>query len=1047
MSKRTPYELSKAPEGTPVYWRSLEEKAHYADVAQGGEEGRAAEAQVQAARQVEFTPAMLEKPDAVGRRGFMSILGASMALMGAAGCRRPVEKIVPYVKMPEDVTVGVPNFYATVYPRRGDAVGLLVETHEGRPTKVEGNPDHPSSFGATDALTQASILDLYDPDRSGKPTKGGNEVTWAEVEKELTGKLKSLEADGGSRLRLLLQPTSSPSVLRLRGAILKRFPRARAHTYAAVSESSSREGTRLAFGAPLQPLVAYDRARVIVALDCDFLEGEPGSTRASRLFAMGRRLRSSQDGMNRLYVVESTFTSTGTAADHRLRLPRSQVGRFAMALAAELARAGVDLGEVGAAAQRLAKADGLPPQWLKAVAKDLAAARGAAAVVVGSSQPAEIHALVHAMNQAFAAQGSGGGGVVRYVPVADGEEVDTSTDIKALADALRAGQVDTLLVLGGNPVYDAPADVAFAEALSHAPFSAHLATHRDETSAKCHWHLPKSHEYEAWGDQRALDGTLSVQQPLIAPLRETKSELEILAMVADLPERAGLPIVQATFRQSFASAIASEHEWRRVLSDGIVKGSNLEAATASLRATDVVQALEKRPVPAAPSKDALELVFSPCSRLFDGRYANNAWLQEIPESLTKIVWDNAALLSPKTAAELGVKNGDVLTVSRGNANVRIAAWVFPGQADNTVGLALGWGRTAAGRVGNGKGFDVYPVRTLDGLSFGAGAKVSVTGEKYRFSQTQEHNSMEGRPIARETTLMGYKAKPRFAEIQSPPPAKSLPLWTKNDYSKGHRWGMSIDLNACSGCNACVVACYAENNITPVGKDQVARGRELAWLRIDRYFVGEDENDPKVAWQPMMCQQCEEAPCENVCPVNATAHSPEGLNDMAYNRCIGTRYCANNCPYKVRRFNYLDFKSEFWSPTGVAALPVDPPETVQMQYNPDVTVRMRGVMEKCTFCVQRIQRAKIKTKRQGRPVHDGEVTPACAQACSSGAIVFGDLNDPSSRVARISETDRRYKLLAEIGTAPRITYLGRVRNPNPELEAPAPTGAPATQEKG
>jgi molybdopterin-containing oxidoreductase family iron-sulfur binding subunit len=596
----------------------------------------------------------------------------------------------------------------------------------------------------------------------------------------------------------------------------------------------------------------------------------------------------------------------------------------------------------------------------------------------------------------------------------------------------------------------------------------HLSEHRDETSAHATWHIPLSHPFEAWGDATSIDGSIAVQQPLIAPLRDTRSAIEVLAAVAGAMGAKGYDLV----RHTLLPGLGSEAAWQRGLQSGVMVPF-VEGPASAIPIVDhakVAASLAAYQIPPAPTKDAVEVVFRPCPKLLDGRFANNPWLQELPDPATKIVWDNAALLSKKTADALGVKGGELLTVSAESGAVTLPAWVLPGHADDVISVYMGWGRTHAGRVGSGRvgmgrdvatplarfgktpmgasdrtsgGFDVFPLRTTKGLFFVSGAKVARQGGKYELVQTQDHDSMEGRPLALEATYAEYKKKPRFAEIGSPPPSRTLPIWQKVDYSKGHRWGMTIDLNACTGCTACVVACQAENNILIVGKEQVARGRELHWLRIDRYFLG-DAEDPKVAHQPVACVHCEEAPCENVCPVNATVHSPEGLNDMAYNRCIGTRYCANNCPYKVRRFNYLDYKSEFWHPEDKEISPIaEVPATVKMQFNPDVTVRMRGVMEKCTYCVQRIQQAKIETKRQGHKIKDGDVVTACQQACPAQAIVFGDLNDTSSEVAKLTNLDRRYRLLAELGTAPRTTYLAKVRNPN---EANAPKTAAAERKE-
>ncbi len=1049
MSKRAPYPVREPWPGSPQYWRSLEER------------GRLDDPKLRVENAAEFPKGHFETPPTdeawqVSRRGLLGAMTATLALVGAEGCRRPVEKLVPYAKMPEDVIPGVPSHYATVIQRRGDAVGVIVESHEGRPTKIEGNESQQSSLGAADLVTQATILDLYDPERSTSPRKTGAPAAWGEFEGELSAKLAGFDADQGARLRVLMPPTLSPTVLRMRAALAQRFPKARVHTWSGVTDSNVREGARIAFGAPLNTLYSYDRARVILALDSDFLQTESGNVRATKLFAGGRRMRSSHDSMSRLYVVEPARTTTGMNADHRLRLPASDVERYAHVLAAELAKNGVSLGDDVQGVVGKASAEGLPAKWLVAVAKDLVANKGRALVVVGSRQPASLHALGHAINAALGAPGAS----IAHTPAADADELDAATDIKVLTDAIAANQVDALVILGGNPVYDAPADLAFGEKLAKVPFSVHASLFVDETSEKCTWHVPRAHAYESWGDARALDGSMSVQQPLIAPLYDGRSDIDLLALMAKAPEKSGHEAVRATVWTTIlvqhgltgcgpmtdgriechdsAGNVTPVHGndldrgWNRSLAVGAVGRAEPPPPSPALRAREIAAAVEKRTVPARVDAGSLEVTFAPCPKMVDGAHANNTWLQELPDPVTKLVWDNAAILSPATAKALGVVNKDMLKISVGDRSITAGAWIVPGHADHSIALTLGWGRTRAGRIGNGRGFDVNPLRTTQTLGFAVGARVTKTGdEPYFFAQTQEHDSTEGRPIAHEATITEYKQKPNFAELDSAP-QRALPLWNQQDYSQGHQWGMSIDLNACTGCNACVIACMAENNVPVVGKLEVWRGREMHWLRMDRYWVedpklGATAEDPLAINEPLMCVHCEEAPCENVCPVNATTHGPEGLNEMVYNRCIGTRYCANNCPYKVRHFNYLNWHNDaVWKETGGL------PETLQMQQNPNVTVRFRGVMEKCTYCVQRIQSSKIRAKREYRELKDQEIRSACQQTCPADAIVFGDINDPNSLVTRWSRTDRRFGLLQELGTRPRTTYLGKVRNPNPEM---------------
>jgi molybdopterin-containing oxidoreductase family iron-sulfur binding subunit len=1056
MTRRAPYEHAPAASSTPQYWRSLEERSRLGD------------SDFLASRAAEFPMGVGEVQGEgagrLGRRGFMGWLGAAFALAGAEGCRRPVEKILPYGKQPTTATIGVPQHFATVSVRRGEALGVVALSHEGRPTKLEGNPDHPASLGASDLQTQAEILGLYDPDRAGGVTLAGAKSSWDEF-------FKAAAAVKGD-LHVLAAPTASPAVAKLR----ERFA-GRLFVWSAESVGQVQAGAKIAFGQLVQPVYAYENAKAIVSLDADFLQTEAGSVAATKGFAKARRLRAATDTMARLWVAEPSLSLTGANADERLPVKPSEIHAIALGLAKELKAGGLDLGTIGAAAEK-AKLSEAAQAFVKGAARDLLAQKGAGAIVAGSFHAPEIHALVAALNEAL---GNTGKTVRYYAPVTAQE--GATAGIEALVAAITAGKVKALLVAGSNPVYDTPADVKFGEALAKVAFTAYFGPHADETAAKCQWHLAASHALESWGDAASFDGTYSVQQPLIAPLRDTKSELEVLAALTE-DSRSGMAIVRETFTARVGSG--SEKAWRKALHDGLAASSQATAINAPVQRDGVAAALEK--LPAAEASET-EVHFVLDAKMGDGRFANNPWLKELPDPITKITWDNAAIIGPKTAADRGIKSGDLLKITVGSATVEIAAWVLPGVAEGVFTLPLGWGRTRGGRmitplregldplryaeVEVDGGFDVYPLRSTKSLAFAA-AKVESTGGKYVIAVTQEHHGMDSRPIARETVLADYKKRPNFAEQMGPQPkaANKLPLWQEHDYSGPvHKWGMSIDLAACTGCNACVVACQAENNIGVVGKRLVKNNRELHWLRIDRYFLDTPENEaktagdptkpdpmpanPRVAFHPVACQQCEEAPCENVCPVNATAHGPEGLNDMAYNRCIGTRYCANNCPYKVRRFNYMDYKSEFWGDPekniprhDLAARPVDFPATVQMQFNPDVTVRMRGVMEKCTYCVQRIQRSKIAKKAslsaaahvQGKEtlkaeeilLTDTEVpTPACAQTCPADAIVFGNLNDPNSRVSKLQNLDRKYALLGDLGTQPRTKYLGKVRNPSTE----------------
>ena len=1029
MSRREPYESKRKPEsdGAKLFWKSLESKQN------------PAEAKV--AAESEFMPGAVgdvvkPKPEdakaRLSRRGFLGFGAATAALMSEACIRRPVEKILPYTKAPEHLIPGVSSYYATIIPVRGEVIGALVESHEGRPTKIEGNIDHPMSVGGADLLMQASVMDLYDTDRSPMVRQGGERSDAKAFDAAMASVLKDAAADGGARVRVLLAPTVSPTVIRLRELVKQRFPHLRFHTYTSVPESNSREGARISFGQQVSTLCDFAAAKVVLSLDADFLLAEQGSIRASRGFAKARKIEKPTDAMSRLYVVESTTTITGANADHRLRLPARDIDAYARALALELATAhGVDLGAVKGALGTAQAPAGVDAKWVKSVAKDLAANKGSSLVVAGRRQPPHVHALVNALNTAL----DNVGVTVTYTPVADTlEPVDLGADLRALTDDMEAGKVDALFILGGNPVYDAPGDVKLGERLKKVKTSIHLSATTDETTEAVTWHVPMAHELECWGDGHSLDGSWSIQQPLILPLYEGRSIIELLAVLADLPaaHASGHELVRDTFRESAATPALFDSAWNAALRNGLVLHSNSVRFDSRATTDDVATALGKAKAPVgALGPDNLEVVFAACPKIHDGRHGNNPWLLELPDPMTKIVWDNAALVSPQTAKALGLEAGDLVALSReGATEVQIAVWVQPGMPDNSLTLSLGWGRKNVGRYGNGTGFDVHPLRSSASLDFVSGVKLRKLGITYKIVQTQDHDSMEGRPLAIDTTLDEYRDNPEFVKYRSPTP-KTLPLWDPIKY-EGHKWGMTIDLNACTGCNACVVACIAENNIAFVGKNQVFRGREMHWIRVDRYYVGADSDSPEVAFQPVACVQCEEAPCENVCPVNATAHSPEGLNDMSYNRCIGTRYCANNCPYKVRRFNFLSFRGPNGAEVSRTQTYDQIPETEKMQFNPNVTVRMRGVMEKCTYCVQRIEEAKIASRRENRSLGPKDIVTACQQTCPAEAITFGDLNDAKADVARLAKIDRAYALLAEVGTRPRTQHLGKIRNPNKEM---------------
>ncbi|MEW6755184.1 MAG: TAT-variant-translocated molybdopterin oxidoreductase [Candidatus Latescibacterota bacterium] len=973
----------------PAYWRSLDELAQTEEFA--------------LMVQREFPESASEWHDPLSRRAFLQLMGASLALGGLTSCTiQPQEAIVAQVHAAEQVLPGRPLFYATAHTHGGVGTGVLVESHMGRPTKVEGNPLHPASLGATDAIAQASVLELYDPDRLQTVVNAGRMSTWEAFLRDLDLVLGTQAASGGAGLRVLTGGLSSPTLLAQLQSLLRVFPRARWHQYEAVNQDAALAGALLAFGQAVNTWYDVARAQVILSLDADFAGQGPGSVRYARDLMAGRRTRDGRQEMNRLYVVEPIPTCTGSVADHRLALSTDQIEHFALRLAAEL---GVDL-PWGAVPQR-----DLPPRaaaWLEPLARDLRRAGEAGLVVAGMDQAPAVHALAHAMSAALGNAGS----TVHYTAPLDGAPVSHVESLAELAADLRAGQVEILLIVGGNPVYDAPADLQFAQVLQQAGRRMHLTLHANETSELCHWVLPQSHYLEAWSDVRAYDGLVTIVQPLIEPLYGTRSAHEVLAAFVGQAGRSGHDIVGEHWTGQHPGP-DFEAFWRQSLHDGVVPDTRLPELQPALR----------RPVVLPPeaflphAQDELEIVFRPDPHVWDGRYANSGWLQELPRPITRLTWDNALLLSPATAQRLGVRNEDVVDATVGQATVRGPVWIVPGQAPGVVGAQLGYGRRLAGRVGNGVGFDAYPVRTSSTMGRASGLVVTPTSRTSRLAATQQHHSMEGRSLVRQGTLAQFGQNPRFAQELGPDPPADLTLYPRYAYP-GAAWGMVIDLNACLGCGACTVACQAENNIPVVGKEQVLRNREMHWIRVDRYYKGELD-DPAILHQPVPCMHCETAPCEVVCPVAATVHGAEGLNEMVYNRCVGTRYCENNCPYKVRRFNFLLYTNH-------------QSDTFRMQRNPDVTVRDRGVMEKCTYCVQRINTARIDAKRAGRPVADGEVVTACQQACPTRAIVFGDINDPASEVSQARQSPLHYGLLSELNTRPRTTYLAALRNPNPEI---------------
>jgi molybdopterin-containing oxidoreductase family iron-sulfur binding subunit len=969
----------------PDYWRSLDELADTPEFRE--------------LLQQEFPQGAPELTDPVSRRTFVRLMGASLALAGVTACtRQPAETIVPYVRQPESVVPGRPLYFATAAPLAGYATPVLVESHEGRPTKIEGNPDHPVNRGSTDVFAQASVLDLYDPDRSQTLTYRGEIRPWGAFLTAIKAAVEAKRGVGGEGIRLLTGSVTSPTLASQLSQLLAEFPAMKWHQYEPAGRDAAREGARLAFGEYLDVHYRLGQAQVVVALDADVLGSGPSSLRYAREFAEGRRVTGGRRDMNRLYAIEPTPSATGFAADHRLPVQAGAVGPFALSLAAAL-------GVPGAVATPLSPE---LASWIEPLARDLQGHCGSGVVAVGDGQPAAVHAMAHAINQAL---GNVGRTVVYTEPV-EASPTDQLSSLRQLAADIDLGRVDTLIVLDANPLYTAPADLRFDERLmSKVPLRIHLGLHHDETAAFCHWHIPAAHYLESWSDARAADGTVSLIQPLVAPLYNGRTIHEVVgALISRQAGQSSHDIVRTYWQQrSGLQGAEFDKFWRRALHDGMVP--NTAAAE---------KAVTARPVDAgavAPAGQGTEIVFRADPTVFDGRFANNGWLQELPKPHTTLTWDNAALMSPATAGRLGVAREDVVELAYRGRRVKAPVWIQPGQAANSITVHIGYGRTRAGRVGSGAGFSAYALRTSAAPSFESGLEVRRTGDRVQLAASQNQQTMEGRALVRSAPLEEFRRQPDFAHRQVEAPAEAMTLYPEHEYA-GYAWGMAIDLNTCIGCNACVVACQAENNVPVVGRVEVGRGHKMHWLRVDRYYNGDPER-PTAFSQPVPCMHCENAPCELVCPVAATSHSAEGLNDMVYNRCVGTRYCSNNCPYKVRRFNFFLYQD--W----------DTP-TLKMLRNPDVSVRSRGVMEKCTYCVQRINAAKIESEKLGRRVRDGEIATACEAACPPQAIVFGNINDPNSRVARLRAEPLTYGLLEDLNTRPRTTYLAAVRNPNPEM---------------
>lgn len=1032
------------------YWRALEELAETPEFREALEN---------------------EIPDAtryldlhMDRRQFLTLSAASLALAGLSGCRYlPQHKLVPYVNQPEEETPGVPLYYASTAPTFwGYGIGTIVTSRDGRPIKMDGNPGHPASLGSTDIFTQAATLTLYDPDRSQAVSHEGDFSTWEEFFNSARSLLQRQLAVKGAGLRILTETVTSPTLAAQLQAILKRYPQAQWVQYEPTYPNNRYEADLAAYGEPVGVYYDLAKAKRILSLDSDFLISTPGSVRYARDFADGRRVRKGTTEITRFYSVESTPTLTGAMADNRIRVRASQVEGIARVIAQRL---GVDVGTAP-----VPSLDEEQTKFVNAVVKDLQENSGACVVIPGDYQTPVVHVLAHMLNEHLGNVGK----TVFYTEPIEAQPVNQLQAFKNLVADMNAGKVDMLLMLGGNPVYNAPADSGFSDALSRVPFRAHLGLYVDETSLACQWHLPESHFLEAWGDLRAFDGTASIVQPLIIPIYDTKSAYEVLSGLFDIPEtgavggtepRDGYTIVRQYWAEhGYPIQEPYDFAFNKLLHDGVIPNTKAKAKNVQVR----VSALASLPVqnPANVGGTTVEVMIRPDPTVWDGRYANNGWLQELPKPFSKATWDNVAFMNPETAEKLnipldnafsilpklsesqGVKPSPVIELSINGQTIKAAVWMLPGHPHDAVTLFLGYGRTSAGTLGSGTGFNVYPL-FFSNSPWNSTATIAYKGESYRVANTQFTFLMDGRDVVRVGTIAEFLRHPSLAPSEEAEQANAAEGTAKGqpDYYPSYQWpepgmshqgaynwGMVIDLQSCIGCSVCMVACQAENNIPVVGKTQVLRGRHMNWIRVDTYYETKPDDfttfthNPRIYFQPVTCMQCEQAPCEYVCPVGATQHSVEGINQMVYNRCIGTRYCANNCPYKVRRFNFLNYNNHFNHDYFGR-----PNKVEQLVFNPNVTVRGRGVMEKCMYCIQRINSARQKAKIENRNLRDGEVVTACQQACPTQAIVFGNITDYASKVHALKIQPHNYGLLTDLNTRPRTTYLARVINPNPEIE--------------
>lgn len=1042
------------------YWRSLEEHADSPEFREFISQ--------------EYPHEIEEWDNSLSRRNFVKVMGASLALAGLSGCViQPPEKIVPHVNPQVGMLPGKALFLATAMSLSGVATGLLARAYEGRPVKIEGNPDHPGSKGATDVLAQASILGMYDPDRSQEVRFRGGPKTWEAFMGELRAAVEENRKDGGAGVRFLTETVTSPTLIDQLAKVKAELPNSKWIQYEPVNCDNAMAGAKMAFGSPVQAVYKFDRAERILSLGADIFSGF--NVGYIKDYSKGKTFSHEKEGINRLYVVESTISITGAKADHRLGVKPSQMAEVAKAIAAAV-------GVSGAASSYKENS-----AWIASLAKDLTAFKGKSLVVAGDNQPPMVHALANAMNSAL---GNVGETVVYIDPLSPNTDKLQIDQLRELIADIDGGGVKMLVILGGNPVYNTPADLKLSpermQKIARSGLTVHLGLYMDETAEQCEWHVADKHYLEGWSDARTFDGTASIVQPLIQPLYDGKNAHEVVQLfLRENFDKKDLDIVKEYWqKQDIKPAAAAaktetkpegehgadaehgvnkeaphdsasptaapvaatapknfEDNWRKAVHDGVIPNTASTVKSVTANSAFLTQPETK---PAASGTLEISILPDPC--VYDGRFVNNGWLQELPNPLNKITWENVALISPKTAADLKINMGsdareyaggaqgtsfvntkggnqfaDLVTLSYQGASVSkpVPMWIAPGQPDGVVTIFMGYGRTRAGKVGTGLGYNAFDVRRSNAMDNGFG-EIKATGEQTDIASTQIHFNMEGRDLLRVWDIEEFKKNPAMGHQHDEYPKSMYPYEQHQAvYEKNYRWGMTIDINSCVGCNACVVACQSENNIPVVGKEQVNRSREMHWLRIDAYYAGDVNHAEGPHFQPVLCQQCEQAPCEVVCPVHATVHSAEGLNDMVYNRCVGTRYCSNNCPYKVRRFNFLLYQD--WNTP-----------QYKLMRNPEVTIRSRGVMEKCTYCTQRISAARIEAEKDGRKVKDGEIVTACQAVCPTDAIIFGDTSDPTSAVAHTKKDHRNYMLLNELNTQPRTTYLAGLKNQNKEM---------------